>query len=425
MKKIVLSIIILIITLNSCNNISNRRNNKEIKKFGEEILSSSLFKEQQGTPFKLIDTKKVIDLDPDVLFDKISDDQEYVSLDSKELIGSVDKVLVYRDIIYILDAHVGEKIFIFNLRGQLIKLIDSKGQGPEEYSGLGDMNLDTIKNELIISDSKSAKFLHFTLGGKFLGKSPSKPSVGFTILNNDISLLTMANDQSFLDDVNYGLIVVKNDSVIRKGFQLELFQSSIPCSFSMINNSMGELLFTPIGSDTVYQILNDSTYKIRYVIGLKKSIWNYCKNIKESFSFEKYNELIQNNGYSRFSGRLYETDQFISFDVVQQSSGSIKRPYSKNYIYNKQLDELYSSDPFIKRDESSLIKISKIGSIIPPSPISIYGNKFISVFPSEAMSSIKDACENGKLFIKNNKFKQIIEQFPEEGNPVLVFYKYK
>jgi len=422
MKKIALSIIIIIITLNSCNN--NHRNNKEIEKFGEEILSSNLFKGQQDTPFKLIDTKKVIDLDLDMFLEKISD-QEYVSLDSKELIGYVNKVLVYKDIIYILDANIGEKIFIFNMKGQLIKLINSKGQGPGEYVGLGDMNFDTIKNELIISDSKSPKFLHYTLDGKFIRTSPNKPSVEFAICNKDISILSMISGQSFLDNVNYGLIAVKNDSVIRKGFKLESFQSSIPRSFSMIKNSMGELLFTPTGSDTVYQILNDSTYKIRFVIGLNKSIWNYCNNMNETFSVDKYDQLIKNNGYSRFSGRFYETDQFISFDVVQLSTVSINRPYFKNYIYNKQLDKLYSFDIFKERDESFSRKITRIGSIIPPPPMAIYGNKFVSVIPTEFMSKLKDDCANGKQLIKNNKFKHIIEQFPEEGNPVLVFYKYK
>jgi len=424
MKKTILNLLLLTIALNSCNKNSNS-NNKETEKFGEEISSSNLFKKQQDVPYTLIDTKEGTDLDIDVLLKKIADDQEYVSLDSKVLIGNIDKVLVYKDIIYILDANIGEKIFIFNMNGRLIKSIESKGQGPKEYTGLADMNLDTMNNELIINDSRSPRLIHYTLDGNFLRKSPSKPSVEFAILNDDISLLTMIEGQSYNKNINYGLIVVKKDSVIRKGFQLESFQSSIPASFSMIKNSMGELLFTPIGSDTVYQILSDSAYKIRYVIGLKKSIWSYCKNTKDPFSNKKYKDLIIDDGYSCFSGRFFETDKFISFDVFQQPNSTIKRPVVKNYIYNKQLNELYSFDPFTKKDELYLKKISQIGSILPPAPISIYGNRFISVFPTEYMSRLKDACKDRKQFIKNNKFKQIIEQFPKEGNPVLVFYKFK
>ena len=57
----------------------------------------------------------------------------------------MDKVLVYDNKIYILDAFVAEKVFIFDKRGVLLKTIDNKGQGPDEYAGLSGMSIVWLK----------------------------------------------------------------------------------------------------------------------------------------------------------------------------------------------------------------------------------------------------------------------------------------
>ena len=59
---------------------------------------------------------------------------DYLKLDSSEPIGEISKMVVTRDKIFILDAHIAQQIFVFNKTGKLLFRLSQKWGFTPTYS---------------------------------------------------------------------------------------------------------------------------------------------------------------------------------------------------------------------------------------------------------------------------------------------------
>ena len=85
-----------------------------------------------------------------------------LSKQSKALIGSIDKLLLYKNNLYVLDKKKISSLLIFNLEGTLVKRIP-RGKGPGELVDVE--NFAIINEKLVISDQFQMK--HYSLNGQF------------------------------------------------------------------------------------------------------------------------------------------------------------------------------------------------------------------------------------------------------------------
>jgi hypothetical protein len=67
------------------------------------------------------------------------------------LIGSIDKLQIFSNYIFVLDGSIARKMFIFNRKdGRYLRHIGSFGQGPGEYLEVRDFCIDTVKRDIYI-----------------------------------------------------------------------------------------------------------------------------------------------------------------------------------------------------------------------------------------------------------------------------------
>lgn len=370
-------------------------------------IENAFLMKKGSSNYLIVDIDKAIKVSMDsvtVRLDSIS----YIPLESSDLIGEMDKVLIYDDKIYILDAYVTEKVFIFDKRGVLLKTIDNKGQGPEEYAGLSGMSIDFDKKELCLNDRLATKKLYFDLNGKFLRKENSIPCFYLNMLR-DFAVNQLAYQQSFSKDVNYHLVFTQLDSVYSKGFPYEPIQKQYVMSKSAVFNSTNELLFAPVLSDTVYHIKSFNEYNARYVIKHKRSIWN---KHEEELSYNEVAELIKNDGYTAFGGLFYETSKCIYFSMKRGLNGIISNIY---FMYDKTRKQVYELD-------GSSMKF--FTEIVPPDLVALDGEMCVSSFDAYRLKELLSDNDKGYI-IQNDVLKAIIEKSDENSNSVLVFYKLK
>lgn len=90
---------------------------------------------------------------------------EYIALDTTELFGFVEKILVRDERIYIKDPYVG-KLLVFNLDGTFLNTIGWVGRGPEEFLGITDFSV--TDNCVLVYDGQSDRLLTYDLQGEFL-----------------------------------------------------------------------------------------------------------------------------------------------------------------------------------------------------------------------------------------------------------------
>lgn len=113
-----------------------------------------------------VDIGKISSLPPETLFTSA----RIIPLETTDssLMAQIDKVLVHKKTIYLLDARQNI-VFVFNDNGNFLFKINQKGRGPEEYNFLNDININPYEQTLELLDPMG-NLLTFDTTGKFIAK---------------------------------------------------------------------------------------------------------------------------------------------------------------------------------------------------------------------------------------------------------------
>ena len=132
-----------------------------------ELSDTKIIKITHDTPHPIrADNARVIGMDE--MLDRVKS-IDYIKLDSSEPVGVINKMIVTKDKIFILDAYVAQQIFVFSKMGKLLYRIKNKGRGPKEYISIWDMQVDTIRNEILLNDALARSYLYFSADdGQFI-----------------------------------------------------------------------------------------------------------------------------------------------------------------------------------------------------------------------------------------------------------------
>ena len=87
----------------------------------------------------------------------------------KALIGTISKLIVFDEHLFVLDKSVSKSLFVFNKEGLFIRKFGSVGGGPEEYIKLSDFTIDTDKKIFYLLDPHTQKINSYDIAsGKFI-----------------------------------------------------------------------------------------------------------------------------------------------------------------------------------------------------------------------------------------------------------------
>jgi len=103
------------------------------------------------------------------IFDFV-DSIDVIQLETNDnsLIWQINKVIFYNNRLYIHDVRQ-QVILCFDSSGKFLFKINQKGQGPDEYLYLGDFNIDTFNNQILLLEP-FGHLLLFDLEGHFIDK---------------------------------------------------------------------------------------------------------------------------------------------------------------------------------------------------------------------------------------------------------------
>ena len=376
----------------------------------KKIDSANLMKVVYDNDYEIINSEENEKIDFHKCNEKIKS-IKYIGLISDEPISDFYQIIVFDEKIYVLDINT-EKIFIFGTNGKIVKVISDKGGGPKEYIGLGTMCISKTDSCLIVSDRLSMRLLYYSIEGNFLKKvkgiaSCFIESYGDKIINQ----LDFGQSFSYDSNLNFHIVSTINDSILNKAFPLYPIHKNTTVYKTLSYNNKGDLLFSPLFSDTVYQILNDSVYAPKYVIKQKKSIWN---KKHESLSVGEQLALIKNEQYTCLGKPFLETDYFIAYKI-QISGGDVPFFASVDYYYDKTKKKSFyfsgAPDPIT------------VPNFIPPVQ-AIYNNFFVGYISQDNIASIREWKKTHELYIENEEFRNLIESDVDwEG--IIVMYELK
>ena len=368
-----------------------------------ELSDTEIITILPGNPHPIrADQAKIIGMDEMLNMVKSVD---YIKLDSSDPIGTINKMIVTSDKIFIMDAHVAQRIFVFDKTGNLLFRIKNKGRGPKEYLSIRDMQVDTIRNEILVNDALARSYLYFsTDDGTFLRREKGIANCYLARIDS-LSINLQIPGQDFNDDENWAILVSDKDSVLYKGFAPTPLQDNNFAVNSFTYDYDGTLLYTPVYSDTVYQFTTASVVKPEYVICQKKSVW---RRYDEKLSPQEVNDLIKENNYTRYGGKFLATKSHASFEIGHKWNKYI---VAKPYFWDKKTDAVYVWDTTQGADTSLVIRD------IIQQPIAVYGDTFFGTcspqIPEEYRKNLSP------------KIKSLLECSKESDNPIVVAYTLK
>ena len=342
---------------------------------------------------KTIDTKKLLDMIQSI---------DYIKLDSSEPMGPINKMIVTNDRIFIMDSFAAQQIFVFDKTGKLLYRIKNKGRGPKEYISIWDMQVDTIRNEILVNDALARSYLYFsTDDGTFLRREKGIANCYLAHIDS-LYINYQIPGQDFNDNENWAILVSDKDSVLYKGFTPTPLQDNNFAVNSFTYDCDGKLLFTPVYSDTVYQFMSVSIVSPKYVIHQKKSIWNLYNQKIPPLEVDK---LIKQNNYTRYAGKFLEGESYASFEIAHKWEEYITpRPY----FWDKRTDIVFAWDTANVDEDAIVHEIIR-------QQIAVYGDTFFGTcspqIPEEYRKNLSP------------KIKSLLECSKESDNPIVVAYR--
>ena len=367
-----------------------------------ELSDTEIINIVPGTPHLIrTDNAKIIGMDEML---NMVNSIDYIKLDSSDPIGTINKMIVTKDKIFILDSHVAQRIFVFDKTGKLLYRIKNKGRGPKEYVSIRDMQIDTVRNEILVNDALACSYLHFSAdNGRFIRKEKSIANCYVTRIDSLYVNFT-ATKQDFNDKENWSILVTDKDSVLYKGFKPTPLQDDDYISNNFSYDHDGNLLYTPVYSDTVYQFTSASMVSPKYVVCQKKSVWTLYD---QRISPLEVNKLIKQNNYTKYCGKFLAGRNYTSFEIDHKWEGYVTpRPY----FWDKRTDLVYAWDTANVDEHAVVHEIIR-------QPIAVYGDTFFGTISPQIPEEYRKNL--------NPKIKSLLECSEESDNPIVVLYTLK
>ena len=240
-----------------------------------------------------------------------------LELTDESIIGSLDKVIVYEERIYILDTKT-RSLFVFDMAGNFLHKIAKVGQGPGEYEQLDFFDIDRENKHIVLTDLGSYWVMRYDFDGNFLSKHKIPVwCYGTSVLPDKGVVLygSFSNNSDKLEQ-EYNVICLDSAMQFKKGYfpynSKDVDRRNPPTSGGSWNGQFyafeEHLNFSfPYGSK-VYQITGDSLIA-KYQFDFGKDMLP----IENPTSIEQVSERYKRGHINGFMSPVMENEQLLFF----------------------------------------------------------------------------------------------------------------
>lgn len=346
-------------------------------------------------------TDKVSVLD---LVDSIS----VVQLETKEesLIGGIQRIISYKNRFYILDYNL-QAILCFNANGEYLFKINKRGRGPEEYTYLGDFNIDPYNNQLMLL-VPWGNILYYDLDGNFISKVKLPSEI---IAYNEVYAI---NKDKLLfiswNEYQASYYSRKSEKILKRFLHVTKNQQFVfnPLHKSYYYND--SLFFNNVGVNNDVLNLTDENQPIAYS-------WNFGKN---------------NNTYSQLQeGLLYEQKKQDERQPATIMDNLGNDNFPNYYTFTGLETKRFRITSISYKDHNSFLiifkdKIDGKDYVFRETTEGI-GFYFLSVYQNSLIAYKTKFTESffSKTVLTPAQLKIVESNDPENDNPFLVIYHFK
>jgi hypothetical protein len=345
----------------------------------------------------------------------------------ESLLGSIDKIAVYNDLILVIDIRVAKGVFAFNKKGEFVRRIGSIGDGPGEYIRPNDFTIDMDNQLLYIIDNQRKINCYKLPGGEFIS------SVKLQDENIRSNYIQYYNGKMYADANSY--VDVEDECMFR---EIDL-KTGEQTSCWLSNKEYNKGFNCRIGDNSFY-IMDNPFYNSPYsgpkfvqscmdtVIALDKNeVIPFLLVKSENFiTAEDIQQARKNdrdilNRLSQMK-KTYEIKDYIEgrdFIYFHYSIGTIRRTVIHN---TKENSTNFIS--FILDDLIYKTNLDKQEFGIPPDFICSDKDGIYGYVDTYFMEKFIRHVHEGKLNLDNVQVEKLMK-LTEDSNPILFYYEYK
>lgn len=389
----------LVLCFNSC----RRSSVDDFKSLDQDSTSISKIRENSKNAI-IINVQDVSDI---INASDLIEDVKYIPLETNDssLIGYFRKILIYDNKIFIMDDMSAESVFIFDMNGNFITKIGTKGGAPNEFYKLAGMSIYKKKKELIVYDNKKKKMMYFTFNGKFIksekvnfrfyGSFAALPS------GNIVSCTNKSCRNTHLgrwDD--YRLVYTDSTGNINNvAFRYD-DNEKLPMALSEIFDNGNSLLYQPCFKNELYEV-TDSTFNFKYSIVLGSKFKSF--NSKRLLSFKEINSFKQSWNNTTNLDNVAENDTHLYFSIANSNQKTF-------CFYDKRTKHVIVTND-MSFDSNWVINFPVIHA---------YKDYFIATVTPRLLKMVSDKSNSLSLDVQ-----QLVKKKNDDDNSFLVMFKLK
>gem|GEM_PF-4469695 len=193
-------------------------------------------------------------------FSNLFDNPRIIALkaeDSSFFVASIQKVIVYRNQIFILDDRFSN-LSKFDSIGHFINNYGKIGLSKNEYKKISDFDIDTVNNRIVIFSNADKSLYYYSLEtGAFIKKLNIElfGSQICTLPGNEIMLYRNFSTEAYSKEKDYNILIIDSSGkTVSKAFPFNSKLSFMEWKATgFLKKSNDKLFFANAFSDTVYK----------------------------------------------------------------------------------------------------------------------------------------------------------------------------
>lgn len=334
-------------------------------------------------------------------------------------ISKIDKIFLSSNRIIVIDLFIKNIVYIFDTTGKFINKISSSTEYSKQkkykYEKFIDVAFNSDQKQIILHDDQKNNSLYFDTDGNFIKTMKEyisfvdfaniKKSTSYVYLNmgggnEHIEQLSKTNLYIGKENTNIQSIApyAKTPGDININYMYRTNLSSL--------NSENKIFYTPIFSDTIYQI-NPNPVNVFPKLVLHFPGPNINEEIRKNQKLKMNGIVDMMNTFSfyYFNGFILSNDKKIFYFDCSKKGAS-------GYFYSETNDTIIGGLPIFKKNTKDSTQL-----LFYRYPETTFQDYFISIlFPSDF-----DTSNN----LMTNKLALLKKSLKPMDNPILVFYKIK
>ena len=321
---------------------------------------------------------------------------------NQSLIQSIDKIIEYNSILYILDSRQ-KALLVFENNGKFITKINTVGRAPNEFYLLDDFTINTYSNTLECLDP-TGKILCYDLLGTYISSiylpHPPMSYRYLHILNKDSILLYTSPTPN--SDFTFRIYSREKDSIVSQfARQKRIMNGGCMSPIVQYNN---KLYFTQSLYNDIHYIMNDTL-----LTAYRWNFGDYTYDIKKI----KIPDLTDPREQMKFSTETMYS-QKIPY-MIGFNSQNEQFLFSSLFMKNKIVSIFYNK----KSKDKFIFSETKEGISIYPF---YFDNEKIIGIAYESLTPVSSFKKASSVKIIN---KELLTTLTDDSNPVLIKYIFK